>query len=80
LLQLQALDGIDEMQRQVERYHTATGSYPSGWIEMIRARLLPGVPVDPTGRPFMFDAATHQVSLSADSSLSPLPLFLARKP
>jgi tetratricopeptide (TPR) repeat protein len=80
LLQLQALDGIEEMQRQVERYNTATGAYPNGWLEVIRAGLLPGIPVDPTGTPFTLDAPTHQVTLSPDSSLSPLPLFLARKP
>ena len=44
------------------------------------ARVLPGIPVDPTGTPFVLDAAAHTVSLSAQSSLWPLPLFLMRKP
>ncbi|MEO8483801.1 MAG: hypothetical protein ABI634_16450 [Acidobacteriota bacterium] len=76
LAQLQSLDAIDELQGMIERYRTAHGTYPSGWDELIRARVLPGVPGDPTRTAFAYDRESHAVSLSPDSSLSPLPPFL----
>jgi tetratricopeptide (TPR) repeat protein len=76
LAQLQALDAIDQLQALVERYHASLGVYPAGWPDLIRARLLPGIPGDSTRTPFAYDPNTHLVSLSADSSLSPLPVFL----
>lgn len=76
LAQLQSLDAIDELQAMVERYHAAHGVYPAGWDDLVRARLLPGTPADPTRTAFQYDSASHQVSLSPESSLWPLPPLL----
>jgi hypothetical protein len=72
LLQLQALDAIDELQALVDQFHARTGRYPSGWSDVF-----PGgsgrVPIDPTGAPYMYDPAAHAVTLSPGSPLQPLP-------
>src|SRR5262249_45678881 len=47
------VDGaLDTLERQVQNYREKTGSLPSGWPDLVRAGLLPGIPVDPTGSPF----------------------------
>jgi hypothetical protein len=79
LAQLQALDAIDQLQQLVERFQIESGRYPSGWNDLIRGGLLPGLPADATGAPFAYDAATHEVSLSPESQLSPLPPMFARR-
>lgn len=76
LLQLQALDKIDALQAEVERFHAARRVYPFGWQE-----LLGMIPRDPAGVPYVYDQETHTVSLSEGpkgSPLSPLPNALTR--
>ena len=77
LAQIQALDALDDLQVIIERYRAATGAYPSGWADVIRAGLLPGLPGDASRTPFVYDAATHTVKLSPRSPLAPLPEELA---
>ena len=73
LQQLDALDGIDFIQRLVQQYRGRTGVLPASWSEMMRAGFLRGVPTDPTGVPFQVNPATGQVTLDPSSSLNPLP-------
>jgi hypothetical protein len=73
LKQLDALDGIDFMERIVQQYRGRTGVLPTSWGDMMRTGFLRGVPTDPTGVPFQLDAATGQVRLDPGSSLNPLP-------
>src|SRR5947209_373205 len=40
---------IPDLERRVEMYRQATGHLPASWVELARARVLPGIPVDPTG-------------------------------
>jgi tetratricopeptide (TPR) repeat protein len=74
LEQLDAMDGIDFIERIVQQYRERTGVLPSSWDEMIRARLLRAVPSDPTGIPLQLDPSTGKVTLDPSSSLNPLPL------
>ena len=76
LLQLQALEAIDQLQAMVESYQQRHGRYPSSWRDLPELRGL--VPADGTGVPFVYDPSTHQVQLSPDSSLKPLPVRLNR--
>lgn len=69
LRQLDALDQIDELQHGVD--HLA-GVGMGGWDQIVRAGALPGIPVDPSGVPYVLDA-TGRVRLSSDSPLFPLP-------
>ena len=74
LKQLDAMDGIDFVERIVQQYRDRTGVPPRSWNDMIRARLIRAVPADPTGIPFQLDPSTGNVTLDPSSSLSPLPL------
>jgi tetratricopeptide (TPR) repeat protein len=49
---LQAEAEMIELTRRVNYYREKTGTPPSSWSELIRAGMLPGVPVDPSGAPF----------------------------
>jgi hypothetical protein len=73
LKQLDALDGIDFVERVVQEYRGRTGVLPASWDDMMRAGFLRGVPPDPTGVPFRLDPATGKVTLDPRSSLNPLP-------
>ena len=70
LLQLQALDAIDALQRAVDDYARRTGGKPD-WPALVRARVLRGIPLDPAGTPF--DLSNGRVQLSKSSSLWPPP-------
>src|SRR6185503_15354402 len=52
LAQLQALDEIDRLQQAVQIAGARTGQRPADWPSLIRAGVLPGVPLDPAGRPY----------------------------
>lgn len=71
LLQLDALDQIDNLQAILARAAT-NGVTPLTWTALARARVLPGVPVDPTGAPYVIDPS-GRVVLSPTSTLFPLP-------
>lgn len=73
LMQLDALDRVDVLQRLVDAYRDRQGRYPASWAEMAAARALPGVPVDPSDVPFALDPNTGRVSLAPASRLLPLP-------
>jgi hypothetical protein len=70
LVQLQALDAIDELQRVVDD-RAKRGGDVTDWGSLVAARLLPGVPLDPTGTPFSLTRG--RVQLSRSSSLWPPP-------
>jgi hypothetical protein len=72
LLQLQALDAIDALQARVDAFAAATGHAPTDWLPLVRARVLPAIPVDPQQTPYELDAA-GRVHLSAKSPIFPLP-------
>jgi hypothetical protein len=72
LKQIDALDLIDRLQARVNQFPPPPGGQYS-WIELVRRRALPGIPLDPVGTPFEIDPATGVVSVSERSSLYPMP-------
>jgi hypothetical protein len=44
---------MEELERRVQMYRDRTGAIPQNWGEMIRAGLLRGIPVDPSGAPYI---------------------------
>ena len=72
LAQLRALDEIDRLQVVVDRFARPAGEPPSGWADLVRARVLPGVPLDPARAPYEL-SAEGRVRLSRASPLWPLP-------
>jgi hypothetical protein len=72
LAQLDALDQIDQLQAAIAK--TPKGAdQPYTWAWFAGARGLRGIPVDPSGTPFVLDPATGLVSVSEKSILFPLP-------
>ena len=71
LIQLQALEQMDNLQVAVDRA-AERGLLPLTWPVLARAGAVPGVPVDPGGTPYEIDAS-GRVQLSANSTLFPLP-------
>jgi tetratricopeptide (TPR) repeat protein len=72
LLQLRALDEIDELQRRLDRYASRVGHPAATWNELARAGLLAGVPLDPVRAPY--ELTDGRASMSRSSSLWPLPV------
>ena len=70
LLQLQALDAIDALQRLVDD-DTRRGGNAADWQTLVRARALRGIPLDPAGTPY--ELTGGRVQLAQSSSLWPLP-------
>ena len=79
LLQLQVLDAMDELQKVIDQYNSSTGRYPANWYELVKAGSLRGIPADPVRVPFLYDPATHLVTLNPASPLSPLPQGFLRR-
>jgi len=78
LAQLETLDRIDAVSAEVEKFHAAAGRYPLGWDDMIRARIIPGQPLDSSGAPLEYNPETHAVTVSSKSTLFPLPRSLQK--
>ncbi len=71
--QLDALDIIDQLNLQLERYERETGEPAHSWEPLVRRGLLRGVPADPSGTPFVIDPATGLATVSTESEYYPLP-------
>lgn len=80
LMQLAALDTIDALKRVRDTYANRTGKPPESWDQLIAARLLRGVPVDPAGTPYTLNFATGEINVSGYSKLYPLPTEPAAAP
>ena len=72
LLQIDALDHMDQLQRIVEKNPPPPGQ-PYSWQGLIRRGILADVPRDPTGTPYDMDPATGAIGVARDSELFPMP-------
>ena len=72
LLQLRALDEIDEIQRRLDAYHARTPSAELTWAALARAGVVPGPLVDPSGTAYEV-TPEGRVRLSSSSVLFPPP-------
>jgi tetratricopeptide (TPR) repeat protein len=74
LMQLDAMDMIDELTPVVQRFVDREHRLPASWQELATAEHLAKVPADPTGVPFVFDPKIGHIEVSKQSTLSPLPV------
>ena len=72
LAQLLALDEIDRLQQVVDTVAERAGQRPADWASLIRAGVIPGVPLDPAGKPYEV-GSEGEVRLSRTSPLWPPP-------
>lgn len=73
LAQLDAMDTIDALGARVHAFQRQHPGEPVSWAALVRDGLLPAVPADSTGVPFVVDPASGRVTISRDSKLFPLP-------
>lgn len=73
LLQLDAMDVVDELNTISQRFTTRVGRAPRDWRELIAGERLRGLPLDATGVPYALDPATGRIEMSRQSTLWPLP-------
>jgi tetratricopeptide (TPR) repeat protein len=79
LLQLRALDEIDRLQALIDQYQVEHGVAPESWLDLMKAGILPALPVDPAQVPYVYDPGSHRAALSPQSPLAPLPVGLVRQ-
>jgi hypothetical protein len=72
LTQFDALDQVDQLQLLVDRASASAGAAVTVWIALVRGRLLPGLPADPSGTPYEIDPS-GRVIVSPASPLMPMP-------
>jgi len=72
LMQIDALDAIDQLARIAERFPPPQGQ-PYSWHWLIRRGVLRGIPADPSGTAFEIDPTTGTVTVSQTSTLFPMP-------
>ncbi len=73
LVQLDALDQIDQLTALVDRARAAGAKAPWSWPLLFERGLLARLPLDPTGEPYAIDMNTGHVDVSRQSTLWPLP-------
>ena len=74
LVQLDALDQIDQLEAAVRRFERQVGPERLTWPRLVREGVVPGVPVDPTGTPYELDPIRGTVTVSPRSELFPMPI------
>ena len=74
LQQLDAMDAIDELNRNTQQFMQRHGRPPANWRELAIDQRWRGLPIDPQGALYELDPQTGQVSLSLKSPLWPLPV------
>jgi hypothetical protein len=72
LLQLRALDEIDQLQQRVDAFARGALQPPADWQALVGAHVLTAVPLDPSGTPYEL-TSQGRVWLSMSSPLAPLP-------
>jgi hypothetical protein len=73
LRQLDALDRLDALRSVVAVFRERFGRPPGRWEELMAAGLLPSIPIDPTGAPYVLDPSSGEVRPSPESELGALP-------
>jgi hypothetical protein len=77
LLQIDAMDQIDQLQDIVRKWPPPPGEVFT-WHGLIRRKVLRDVPVDPADQPYELNPETGEVRLAEQSPLFPLPTLRRR--
>jgi hypothetical protein len=80
LAQFDAMDALDALNELLWRFKASAGRMPKGWQELVAARQLRGIPVDPAGVPYEIDSATDLARIAERSPLWPMPAAFTATP
>jgi hypothetical protein len=80
LAQFDAMDAIDKLNGVLLRFEAAANRMPTDWRELVAARLLRGIPLDPTGVPYEIDQFNRTARVAEHSPLWPMPKGFALSP
>lgn len=72
LKQVDAEEQIEQLSALATRFQQRVGRLPTGWQEFVQAGLLRGIPVDPSGTPYVYDSVSGAADVARESSLYPL--------
>jgi len=61
---------IEEIQSWVEKFRSENARWPRSLNELVAARYIDALPIDPLGRPYAYDAVTGEVAAQQDRVLS----------
>lgn len=73
LVQLDALDQVDQLQALLARARLGGLTAPWSWVQLLQAGILTTIPIDPTGVPYAIDMNSGRVDVGRQSPLWPLP-------
>jgi len=73
LLQLKAIEDMEQLQKAIDGFNARRGSPVTAWNELLAAGALRGIPRDPSGTPYRLTPESR-VDLSQNSPLFPLPI------
>jgi hypothetical protein len=76
VMQLDAIDQLTTVNHAIAEYERRSGARAASWRGLVAAGVVPGVPVDPAGVPYRYDAARGLADLDERSPLRPLPAQL----
>jgi len=79
LMQLKAIDDIEQLQKAIDGFAARRGSAVTTWTELLAAGALRDIPRDPSGTQYRLTARSR-VELSPGSALFPLPIEPETRP
>ena len=71
-MQLDAAIAIEQLQEIVNQFYDDAGRFPSTWAELVAAGRIRGIPLDPSGEPYIVDPVSGAVDVAPVSPLFPL--------
>lgn len=80
LLQLDAMEAIDQLNGVLRRFAEREGRPAQNWQEVVRSQHLRGIPLDPTGEPYVIVSETGMATVARESRLWPLPTMQMAPP
>ncbi|MGB7624161.1 MAG: hypothetical protein WBN92_17585, partial [Terriglobia bacterium] len=73
LAELQAEDQIEALEKVTAKFREQSGRWPLSFIELATHGYLRGIPLDPSGVPYLLDPESGKVYVSADTKLQIVP-------
>ena len=73
LKQLDAMDFMSAVESRISAFHAARPDVPLTWNALAAAGVVPGMPEDPSGTPYLLDPQTGKLAVAPESGIYPMP-------